>query len=95
MEMPDVIYVETDQREYFFEEEDSDMKWWNTEKYHHSRIVEALKTENEQLKAKLEKAKRVAEEDRQRRLRQHIRTCSDGELREFIIELMEKVSEND
>ena len=57
MEMPDVIYAETDQREYFFEEGDSDAERWNTEKYHHNRIkqqddttIEALKAENEQLR---------------------------------------------
>lgn len=48
MEMPDVIYAETEQREYFFEENDRDEERWNTEKYHHSRVVEVLQKENDE-----------------------------------------------
>lgn len=66
MEMPDVIYAESEQREYFYEEGDSQIKCWNVEKYHHSRIVEVLRRENEELKKRcLDYAKLLDEQQRQ------------------------------
>lgn len=49
METPDVIYINSDGM--IITKGDGDAR------YHHSRIVEALRRENEELKAKLDKAK--------------------------------------
>lgn len=58
MQMPDVIYAIKGITNRFDGVWD-DYQWPNQSgtEYHHSRIVEALKAENEELKAKLDKAK--------------------------------------
>lgn len=60
--LPDVIYVEHSADEWvngkYIPLYEGGTQWdGNKTEYHHSRIVEALKAENEELKAKLEKAK--------------------------------------
>ena len=62
MEMPDVIYVEHSADEWvngkYTPLYEGGTKWDGSKtEYHHSRIVEALRRENEELKAKLDKAK--------------------------------------
>ncbi len=60
MKMPDKIYVHFQKDDGYVGEcidgELEPSEGYETE-YHHSRIVEALKAENKELKAKLEKAK--------------------------------------
>ena len=60
MKIPDVVYVEPigyNQGEYYLLPESM-----RSEPYHHSRIVEALRKENEELKAKLDKARDVLQD---------------------------------
>ena len=56
MKMPDVMYIDIGETSW-----EASVIGDVGQKYHHSRIVEALRKENEELKAKLDKAIKAVE----------------------------------